>query len=266
MRNGMAGCAPLVNKFAFFPSTGDALSSYTLPEGVRELFIKTDDGESLQCYHLQSSGSRHLCIYFHGNGGNIGQRLPELLRFREFGISTLGVGYRGYGKSSGRPSEQGIYRDGRAAFRFALDNLRYTPDRIVLCGRSIGSTVALSTAIEADPRGCILITPLTTGKAYARAHGLGFFSFLTGNAFDNLSRCGRLRCPALVIHGTGDHVTPFYMGRQIYERISSEKRFVEIPGGDHNNLESAGPLYWESIRDFLQHLFPGSPAGSPLHP
>jgi uncharacterized protein len=247
----MAQCSPLVNKFAFFPDRRDTIPVHALPENVKEIFVTASDKTRLQCYLLPAPGADAVLIYFHGNGGNIGQRLPELGHFRDFGVAVLGVGYRGYGKSGGRPSEKGIYKDGAAAFRYAVDSLRFKPERVILCGRSIGTTVAITTAVGSTPGGLILVTPLTTGRAYGKANGMGIFSLLAGDAFDNLSKCPRLRCPVLVLHGTMDEVIPFAMGRQVYEGITTAKQFVAIPGGQHNDLEFKSPGYWNAIRDFI---------------
>jgi pimeloyl-ACP methyl ester carboxylesterase len=247
------GCSPLVSHMAFFPDTKDTIPAASLPPDVKEVFIKTGDNVKVQCYLLPLPDSKNILLYFHGNGGNIGQRLPELAQLRKFGVSVLGVGYRGYGKSTGRPSEKGIYRDGAAAFKYAVDSLGYKAEKIFICGRSLGTTAAINLAVEKNIAGIILITPLSTGQQYARAHGLGFIAFLAGGAFDNLSKCNRLKCPALVIHGTIDEIAPFYMGEQLFNKLTVKKQFVKIEGGDHNGLEDKDPkAFWGSIKEFIR--------------
>jgi fermentation-respiration switch protein FrsA (DUF1100 family) len=249
----LSGCSPLVSRMAFFPDTTDTIPAANLPPDVKEIFFKTGDNVKLQCYFLPLPDSKNILIYFQGNGGNIGHRLPELAQMRRFGVSVLGVGYRGYGKSSGKPSEKGIYKDGAAAFRYAVDSLGYKSKDIFICGRSIGSTAAINTAMDKNIAGLVLITPVTTGKEYASVHGLRFISFLAGGAFDNLSKCKRVFCPCLVIHGTSDEIVPFYMGEQIFGRLTVKKVFVKIEGGDHNALENKDPeAFWGSIKEFIR--------------
>lgn len=244
----------VINRFAFYPDQRDLLSAGQVPESVEEIWVETEDGQQLQCYWLPKSSSSRIVIYFHGNAGNIGQRLPQLQKLAETGINVLGVGYRGYGKSTGRPTEQGIYADGRAALAFATGQLGFDMHQVFLLGRSIGSTVALETAGGRPLAGVILVTPLTSGKAMAREHGFGPLAFFAGNKFNNLDRIGQLRAPLLIIHGTEDRVTPFYMGKRLFSMAPGPKQFVAIPGGGHNDIGWSGShhSYWKAIGSFLR--------------
>lgn len=245
-------CAPLVSKLSFFPKNTPRVAHQFLPPNVKEQIIVTEDNKKLQCFIVKNPVSKNLLIYFHGNAGNIYQRIPELLKISKANVDVLGVGYRGFGKSTGYPSEQGIYRDGIAAFRYAIDSLNYKQNNVFILGRSIGTTVAVDLSVEKDLAGVILVTPLTNAKEYAKAHGLGILSVLAGSAFNNLKKCPNIISPVLVIHGTKDEVIPFEMGKTIFKDIRSEKTFVKIEGGFHNNLEYRGSaLYWGSINEFI---------------
>jgi fermentation-respiration switch protein FrsA (DUF1100 family) len=242
----------VVERFAFYPDRSTIVPSGQLPPAVSEVYIRTSDGERLRCFYLPDSSSDRLLIYFHGNGANIDRRLDELDQLRNLGISVLGVGYRGYGGSSGRPSEEGIYEDGRAALRFATDSLHVPLSKLFLCGRSLGTTVAVEIAKDIGVAGVILVTPLTSGKEFAAAHRMGFLAPLVGGKFDNRSKCGRIASPVLVIHGTMDRVVPYAMGKALYDAINSPKIFVTVKGGNHNELEHLDPMtYWGAIQDFL---------------
>lgn len=120
-------------------------------------------------------------------------------------------------------------------------------------GRSIGTTVALNTAVEQPLGGVILVSPLTTGRAQAGAMGLGSFGSVAGNAFDNLSKVTRLRAPLLVIHGTADEVIPFRMGKAVFEKATVKKEFIKIEGAEHNNLQNFGLQYWMPILNFVKN-------------
>jgi fermentation-respiration switch protein FrsA (DUF1100 family) len=250
----LSGCAPLVNKLAFFPDTADTLSVKDLPRNVQEVYINEGSKVRIQCYLLPCPGAKNIVLYFPGNAGNIGYRLPELAKLRADSIAVMGVGYRGYGKSTGRPSEKGIYKDAEAAFRYACDSLGFSQEHIFIMGRSIGTTAAINVAMNKHIAGLILVTALTNGRAYASAHGLALISFLAGAAFDNLGKVKRLTCPVLVIHGTIDGTIPYSMGRKVFEAIhSQQKKFVTIEGGDHNDLDDKDPKkYWGEIREFLR--------------
>lgn len=254
----LAGCSAIVNQFAFYPDTKTSIPPEKLPAGVEEMFIKTSDHLRIQAYYAKNPDSDRLLIFFHGNAGNICHRLPDILRLRNFGINVLGVSYRGYGKSEGSPSEKGIYLDGAAAVDYAVQSLGYPLSRIMIFGRSIGTTVAVHISQDRDIAGLILITPLTSAKAHAKAQGLGLFSFVAGDAFDNLSKIQNIRCPLLVVHGTKDEILPFSMGREIFDRAGGDKSFVVIDGAGHNNLSQVDPeKYWGAIASFIQsHVKP----------
>ena len=243
-----------INWFAFYPDQQDLISGDQVPDGVEEVWIETEDDQKLQCYWLPKTSSSRIVLYFHGNAGNIGQRLSQLQKLAETGINVLGVGYRGYGRSTGRPTEQGIYADGRAALRYATERLGFDMHQVFLLGRSIGSTVALETARGRHLAGVILVTPLTTGKAMAQEHGFGPLAFFAGNKFNNLEKIGQLKAPLLIIHGTEDNVTPFYMGKRLFSMAPEPKQFVAIPGGGHNDIgwTGNGDSYWNAIADFLR--------------
>lgn len=251
----LIGCKAAVNKLAFHPDNADLPSADQLSEGVEEILIETEDGLELTSLYLPSSKSDGLVVYFHGNGGNLYRRLPSLLKLQELGLSVLGLSYRGYGKSEGAPSESGIYLDGEAALAVATEDLGFSKDRIILLGRSIGSTVAVELAQNKDLLGVILVTPLTNGRAMAKEIGMGWLSPLAGDAFDNLSKIESLVAPLLIIHGTEDGITPFFMGEELFDRAPDEKFFVPIQGGRHNDLHiEFEHEYWGAISEFMVEL------------
>jgi fermentation-respiration switch protein FrsA (DUF1100 family) len=249
----LAGCSNIVNQFAFYPDTQNIIPAEKLPAGVEEVFITTGDHVKLQAYYVKNSDSEKVLIFFHGNAGNICHRISDIINLKNCGINVLAISYRGYGKSSGKPSEKGIYTDGAAVLDYAVQTLGYPLDNIIIFGRSIGSTVAVHISQQQDIAGLILITPLTSAKAQAKAQGLGFLSFLAGNAFDNLSKITHIKCPLLVIHGTDDEILSFSMGKDIYDQAPVEKQLVIIEGGGHNNLSQVDPeKYWGSISEFIR--------------
>lgn len=248
----MSGCTPLVNMMSFFPERSP-VNRKNLPKCCRLQFIPVNSKIQLESWFLPCTSSSTLVIYFHGNAGNIRQRLPNLNNLRNGDVNVLGFSYRGYGASTGRPSEKGIYQDGEAVLQFALDSLMFKTENIVLMGRSIGSTAALHTARGRNLAGVILVTPLSSGKDHARIHGFGFLTLLSGNCFDNMSKVKELKAPLLVIHGTDDEIIPINHGKKLYHAAQTRKRFVTIKSGSHDNLELVEPKkYWGEITSFLQ--------------
>lgn len=252
---GLPGCEPVINKMAFHPDNKNIISSRQLPGDVQEIFIETEDKISIQSYYIPSGRSGKVIIYFHGNAGNIGHRLSDLMKLNSFGMNVLGVSYRGYGKSQGKPSEAGIYRDGDAAFNHVTRELGFAAKNVFILGRSIGTCVAIHVSRKKEIGGLILVAPLTSGADQAKASGLGLISFLAGDSFNNIGKIEDVLCPVLILHGSRDDIIPIAMGEAIFEKVRSKKKFVEIKGANHNNL-SAGysSAYWPPIAEFLNSL------------
>jgi pimeloyl-ACP methyl ester carboxylesterase len=247
----------VINSCSFYPLRGNLPAAHQLPAGIQERIIPTEDGERLFCYWLPRPPSDWAIAYFHGNSGNIGQHVAELNRLADMGFNVLGVDYRGFGKSSGRPSESGIYKDGRAALKYLVKEQGFKMQRIVLMGVSIGSCVALEIARDEPVGAVVLVTPLTSGKAVVEAGGHHFLAWFAGDVFDNLSRIGRIRSPLLIIAGSADQTTPAEMGRQLYAKATRPKQLVVIPGAHHNDIASFAPdVYWGALRTFFALLKP----------
>jgi fermentation-respiration switch protein FrsA (DUF1100 family) len=248
----LSGCQSIRDFLAFFPDVTARDVVQSIPANVKEIYIETQDKERLQCFFVANKSSAKLIIYFQGNAGNIYERLPELIHLAKCGANVLGVGYRGYGKSTGHPSEAGIYLDGDASLDFALHELGYPLNRIYICGRSIGAAVAINMAVKSKLAAIILITPFTNGKEMAHIIGLGPLSFIAGDTFNNLDKVKNIECPALVTHGDKDEVVPLSMGERIFTAINTPKKMVTIKGGHHNDLEDVdAALYWNSIKEII---------------
>lgn len=245
-------CRFLINKMAFFPDRFDVPTAAHLPAGVEQVRIPTRDGHQLQSYWIPHSESRRVLIYFHGNAGNISHRLPDLQRLAHMNLNVLGLGYRGYGTSTGKPSEAGIYTDGKAALQFVTQNKGFRTSQVYLFGRSIGSTVAVDIAQHKELAGVILVTPLTTAKAVAKASGFGILAALAGDAFNNSAKIGALHAPLLILHGTLDEIIPYQLGRLLFDQAPSPKKFVDIEGAGHNDISLVAPhRYWEPIDQWI---------------
>lgn len=251
----LIGCKPIVNKFAFHPDKVNVIAENKLPGEIQEIKISAGDGVKTTSLYLQSKESDKLIVYFHGNAGNIYHRIPGLLQLHNIGVNVIGVSYRGYGKSDGEPSEDGVYLDGEAVLLYAVEQLGFSKKNIIIIGRSIGTAVAINTAQNTKLGALILVTPFTSGKEHAEYSGLGLISSLAGDSFDNIEKIINIDAPLLVIHGTNDQVIPYSMGRKVFDKADVKKSFVTIKGGGHNNLHDVyAQQYWLSILKFVTNI------------
>lgn len=246
------GCSSLTNNLAFHPDTESKIPVGQIPSSTQEHFIASTGNIQLQSYFLPHKSSDKLVIYFHGNAGNISHRMPDLIQLNHMGVNVLGISYRGYGSSTGKPSEDGIYEDGIATLNYATNDLNFKQENIFMLGRSIGTTVAINTAQSKNISGLILISPLTSGDDQAKEMGLGSISSIAGKSFNNIAKVKNISCPTIVIHGTHDRVIPLHMGESIYNELNTEKRFIKIQGANHNNLSTQyAKEYWLHIGKFI---------------
>lgn len=195
-------------------------------------------------------------VYFHGNGGNLSVWADILVRLWQQGFDVVAVDYRGYGLSTGSPSEQGLYRDVDAVVSFVDGKLRRATLPLVYWGRSLGASMAAYAASVRGPAGVILEAGFPTGRSVLETNPVMLaMSFAASYRFPTAEFMRSVTAPALVIHGDRDSVIPYRLGQRLHDALPGPKRFVTIPGGDHNDPEPADPaLYWGAVHDFVTRL------------
>jgi fermentation-respiration switch protein FrsA (DUF1100 family) len=244
-------------RLVFFPSAGQDRTPEEAGIRFTPIRIPAGDGEQLAAWLLEPDRPVADVVYFHGNGGNLSVWLPVLAGLEQQGLRVLAVDYRGYGLSSGRPSEAGLYRDAEAAVRYAVTLRQDAGTRpLVFWGRSLGGPVAAAATRVVKPDGLILESTFADKAAVLRGNPplrlLNVFSryrFPTAGMLEHFDR------PVLVIHGTRDSVIPHALGLELYERLRAPKDFLEIPGADHNDLiPPEHQSYWTRILRFVKDL------------
>jgi fermentation-respiration switch protein FrsA (DUF1100 family) len=246
-------------RMAFFPTPGEQTTPRDrgLPYETRR--IPTADGETLSAWWLPREDALADVLFFHGNGGNLSIWLDVIELMHRQNLAVLAIDYRGYGTSTGRPTEAGLYADAAAALAEFRGRLR-TPGRPgVYWGRSLGGAVAAYAASVEKPDGLILESTFPDASWVKALNPvmmvLGVFASYRFPTADFLKAYDG---PTLVMHGDADAIVPFAQGRLLYERIAGPKRFARIDGLDHNDL--AGPSnhgYWEAVRSFVGALRAG---------
>src|SRR5262245_20524958 len=231
----------------YFPeSYRTAPAAAGLPE-AEEVVLDTADGERVILWHVPPREDRPVVLYFHGNGASLRWRNERFRTLTADGTGLLALSYRGYGGSTGSPSEAGLMNDAAAAYDFAIS--RYPAQRLVVWGESLGSGVAVPLAAQKPVGHLILQSPFTSAVDV----GAGRYWFvpvrwLMKDQFRSDLHIGQVTAPVLVMHGDRDNVVPFALGERLYALINAPKRFVRIAGGGHNDLGSRAVV---AAREFL---------------
>lgn len=201
----------------------------------------TEDGLDLLAWYRPPAGNpTSVLVHFHGNAGHIGHRGERVRPYIDAGLGVLLVEYRGYGGNGGRPSEQGLYADARAAFAF-LRERGIGPERLIVYGESLGTAVAVQMAVETGCAALVLEAPFTSIGAVAQSRYWMFpVRQLVLDKFDSLAKIGRLRCPLFVMHGERDRVVPIQFGRALFEAAPAPKEAKWFPDGNHVNFDELG--------------------------
>jgi fermentation-respiration switch protein FrsA (DUF1100 family) len=236
------------------------ITSANLP-GIEETTLTTADGERLVAWVMPPREGKPVLLFFHGNAGNFARPIRQA-RFRaltEDGTGLFAVNYRGYGGSTGSPSEEGLTRDAEAAYAAAA--ARFGPGRLVGYGESLGTGVALKLATTRPLQAVILEAPyLSTASVAQLVYPFVPIALLMKDQFRSDLVIGQVRTPLLVLHGERDTVIPFSQGQALYELANPPKRFVRFPGGGHENLPAHGSV--PEIRHFLADVASGSLTGA----
>ncbi|MDI3323731.1 alpha/beta hydrolase [Pontibacterium granulatum] len=252
----LSGCTDtIVNHFAFFPMRFSAEDYSLAGSDVRDVAFTTEDGVRLHGFYVPNPKSKKLVLFFHGNAGHALHRLPAAKRLAETGVGVLLVGYRGYGRSEGKPSEPGIYADGKAALTYATEKLKFAPQNIFVFGRSLGSTVAIDLAQDRELGGLILISTFTSAHEVMASAGMGWLRWLVDRRpFDQAAKVERINLPALFIHGERDREVPYRLGAKLYQRYPSDfKSMLSVSGAGHNDLFAKhGEAIWLRVAAFIK--------------
>lgn len=238
------------------------ITSANLP-GVEEAALTTADGEKLVAWVVPPRDGKPVLLFFHGNAGNFGRPIRQA-RFRALtqdGTGLFAVNYRGYGGSTGSPTEDGLAQDARAAYAAAV--ARFGAERLVGYGESLGTGVVLKLAAQVPLKAVILEAPyLSTAAVAQELYPYIPVGLVMHDQFRSDQVIGKLKAPLLVLHGERDGVIPFSQGEALFSLANPPKRFIRFPEGNHENLPRHGSV--PEIRRFLADLDMSRLAGSEM--
>ncbi len=236
----------------------DASTPSPVASGVPEMSEVTavsDDGLSLVSWYRAAAEGRPTMVYFQGNAGNVGSRAFKVRPYLDAGFGVLLVGFRGYGGNPGKPTEQGLYADGRAALDFLVSQ-GVAAGRTVLYGESLGSGVAVQMAAErapGEPVAALVLEAPFSSIADVAAHHYPYVParWLIKDRFDSAAKIAGVRAPVLIVHGRRDRTVPMRFGKRLFEAAVEPKEGHWLEGADHNDLYDFGTA--RIVIDFLDH-------------
>jgi fermentation-respiration switch protein FrsA (DUF1100 family) len=236
----------ILNSQLFLPSPKLLATPAQAGLAYEDVELRTTDGERLHGWWVPARSGPPLAhlLLAHGNAGNVGDRVLHAALLSGAGLDVLLFDYRGYGRSSGRPSEAGTHLDAHAARSALLARAGVRPDRVGYLGESLGGAVALALALEHPPAALVLMSTFTSVRDVARRHYPFLPRALVPDAYPSLRRVRALRAPLLVVHGDRDELVPLFHAEALFEAAPDPKRLYVVEGVGHNDLVSRAGGEW----------------------
>jgi fermentation-respiration switch protein FrsA (DUF1100 family) len=244
----------LEHKSLYFPYRAINATPEDIGLEYEDINIRTRDGIRLSTWFIPSEDSRAVLLFCHGNGGNISHRLEKIWILNRLGLDILIFDYRGYGKSSGRPSEDGLYIDAETVYDHMVNERSLSPQKIIGYGESLGSPVIINLALKKEMAGIIIEEAFMSVKDMAKEHFPFIPAFLLKNSYNSLRMIKNVQIPKLVFHSINDEIVPFEQGERIFVMASEPKEFVKLRGGHNDAFIVSEEIYSSGIDRFVARL------------
>jgi len=236
----------------YFPGLSDPAPEATGLIGVTRETLATPDGETLVLWVSPAKPGQPTILFLHGNAGTIADRADRLAFYQKAGFGAAFLSWRGYGGSTGRPTEAGLLIDAKAAYTH-LRSLGIAAGQIVLVGESLGTGVAVRIAAEHPVAAVVLEAPFTAAVDIARrSYPWVPVGLLMKDQYRSRDHIARIRAPLLILHGEADGVVPFGFGKALYAAAKDPKTFLSLGPIGHEALSD--PATWAKGADFINGL------------
>ncbi len=240
------------SRLLYFPRRALATTPEDVGLSYTTVTFPAADGTTLAGWYVPADDTRGVILFCHGNGGNISYLLESIMQYNRLGFDVFLFDYRGYGASSGKPSERGTYLDAEGAWRYLSEERKIAPSKIILIGRSLGGAVAAWLAQQVTPRALVVESAFTSVPDIAA----GAYRFLPARLLCRFRYCTgeylrHVHCPVLIVHSPSDEIIPFSHGRHLFEAAQTQKEFLEIVGGHNDAFSYSNSVYELGLTAFL---------------
>jgi fermentation-respiration switch protein FrsA (DUF1100 family) len=241
----------LENKLVFFPIKAAEAWEPAPIDAIQDVYFQSPNGTKLHAWWLPSSNDAPVLLLCPGNAGNLSGRGNTIVRIHErLGISVLIFDYPGYGRSTGKPSEQACYDAAEGAICWLKEMHGVPTERVILYGESLGGGVATELATRHAFGALVLVKTFTSLPAVAkRFYPWLPVNWLMSNRFDNLSKLPRVHLPVFIASATNDSIVPYEHGEALFREANEPKRFFRDEGSEHN--DTLPDQFWDELRAFL---------------
>ncbi|MFH1258547.1 MAG: alpha/beta hydrolase [Elusimicrobiota bacterium] len=242
----------LEQKSLYYPEKEITGIPATLGIPFEQINFKTADNKILHGWYVPAKEAKITVLFCHGNAGNISDRLHRVKFFHELGVIFFIFDYRGYGKSGGRPSEKGLYKDALAAYDYLVSRNDLYKDKIVVYGESLGGAVAAELCLRRKARALILQSTFSSvAKVAQPIYPFLPVKLLIAQKYDTLAKIKNIHLPKLIAHGQQDEVINFQHGEMIFQAAAHPKQFLPFPGGHNDDLYVTSEAYKKELMDFF---------------
>ena len=217
--------------------------------------LTTSDNVQLDAWFVPADPARGTLLFCHGNAGNNSHRLDSIRLLHERGLSVLIGDYRGYGQSTGKPTENGPYRAADAAWQYLVEQRGIRPEHIILFGRSLGASIAADLATRQAATGVILESAFTSVPDVAA----GFYPWLpvrwmSRYQYNTRKQLVDFHSPVLIVHSRDDEIIPYSNGEHLFEAANEPKQFLELRGGHNDGFMVSGDSYVRGLEVFINEV------------
>jgi uncharacterized protein len=240
-------------RLIYFPTPGPVPSASAMLPNGRDVVLDTEDGIHLGAWYFPAGEKAPAVLVCNGNGGDRSMRAALAVALNHIGLSVLLFDYRGYGGNPGRPREQGLAADARAAEAWLVAQPDVDPRRLVYFGESLGAAVAIGLATQRQPAAVVLRSPFTSLADVAAVHYPWLPArLLLLDRYPSIERIASVSAPLLVVAGDRDDIVPESLSRRLYDAAGEPKRYVVLAGAGHNDPEMLdGAQMLDAIGGFL---------------